>query len=251
MFLKHLIEYAGLSENEAKVYLVALGLGKVLASTIARKAGINRASIYSITSNLIQKGLMGMTVINNINYFYAGDPSALLSAKSNELENQQSQLKHLSLILPELQLLRKKSEENQSHLYTYHGLDALSKLYERITSVKNTDLYTISRSNSCNKSELALSKEFDMKRIANNIFHRVIVTSKESLTDQSFCNELLEKRHVALSNNYSSDSIIHLHENKIIFISDKPQSEAIVLENKSCFDFMMDIFNYFWCSARH
>lgn len=250
MFIKHLVECAGLSENEAKVYLATLGLGKVLASTIARKAGINRASIYSITSALAQKGLMGMTVINNITYFYASDPSALLSAKSIEMKNQQLKLKNLCLIMPELQMLRSKAEENQAHCYMYIGSDATAKLYEKIVTVKNSVLHSISQSKSYINEGLMPRKDFDVNRIANNILHKVILMTNEDLKNGQLNGELLDKRHILIPNGYFSDSIIHLHDNKMIFICSKPQSEAIVFENKSCFDFMMDIFNYLWNSAK-
>ena len=48
----------GLNEKEIEVYLEILKRGKALPSNIAQATGINRATIYSVAQNLIEKGLI-------------------------------------------------------------------------------------------------------------------------------------------------------------------------------------------------
>ena len=77
MLYQQLVE-CGLTENEAKVFLAAMELGPSLASTLARKTGINRSTVYAVIQTLKHKGLLSSFEKQGITYFSPADPEVLL-----------------------------------------------------------------------------------------------------------------------------------------------------------------------------
>lgn len=67
----------GYSEKESVVYLAALELGAASASEIARRAGVNRATTYSVLEVLMKKLLITSIEIDNEKRFVAESPEQI------------------------------------------------------------------------------------------------------------------------------------------------------------------------------
>jgi len=90
----------GLDEGEAKAYLAMLELGPSLASSVAKKTGIDRSVTYKKLDDLIHKGFASYHIRENRRYFQATDPKELLDlARDREHK--------LEELLPELRSLQK------------------------------------------------------------------------------------------------------------------------------------------------
>jgi sugar-specific transcriptional regulator TrmB len=90
----------GLNEKESKVYLALLELEDALVSEIAEKTKINRSLLYTILSDLADKGIVTYILKNNVRYYRAAEPDKILSMlKEKE--------KIFESILPDLKLLHK------------------------------------------------------------------------------------------------------------------------------------------------
>ena len=74
----------GLSEKEARVYLTVLELGTSIASTIARRAELNRVTVYTVLEEMIKKAIILSETINNIKYYTAVHPEALCKNFENK-----------------------------------------------------------------------------------------------------------------------------------------------------------------------
>ena len=59
----------GISEKEARVYLTVLELGTSASSTIARRMGENRVTVYSILKNLVKRGIASETSKQHSTYY--------------------------------------------------------------------------------------------------------------------------------------------------------------------------------------
>lgn len=68
----------GFSEAEATVYLACLELGGAKASEIAKKTGLPRTSIYTVSKMLLEKGYLQKSKRGKIDKFNARDPKAIL-----------------------------------------------------------------------------------------------------------------------------------------------------------------------------
>lgn len=90
----------GLNDKESQVYLALLELEDALVSEIAEKTKINRSLLYSVLTELADKGIVTYILKNNTRYYRAAEPEKLM-AMLKEKENTFKQL------LPELILLHK------------------------------------------------------------------------------------------------------------------------------------------------
>lgn len=94
MHIEELIN-AGLSENEAKVYLAALELGETSVYRLAKKSGVKRTTTYLAVESLKEKGLINAFQKNDVTICYAENPKKL----TDVLEEKK---KALDKIMPEL-----------------------------------------------------------------------------------------------------------------------------------------------------
>ena len=76
----------GLNNNEREVYLAVLKAGKVSPTRIAKEAGINRTTVYSIAQKLSGLGLLTEDLGSKFSYLYAYEPESLLSIFNKEAD---------------------------------------------------------------------------------------------------------------------------------------------------------------------
>ena len=95
MEIKEVLDKVGLNEGEIKVYLALLKLGSVQVSKIKDETNLHRTTIYDFIEKLINKGLVGYVIKNNVKYYTASHPSKLIDFVKEKEEN-------LKEILPNL-----------------------------------------------------------------------------------------------------------------------------------------------------
>ncbi len=125
------LELAGLTGNEAKVYLALLDLGSALAGEITKKSGINRTNVYDALDRLMEKGMASFVIQANRKYFEATPPERIL----NHLEEKQKELQEkknaVQGILPEL-TARRKLGKQPLEATIYKGKKGLRSVTEDI-----------------------------------------------------------------------------------------------------------------------
>jgi HTH-type transcriptional regulator, sugar sensing transcriptional regulator len=98
------LHQVGLTEAEARLYLVLLGNGEATASQLAKKTATNRTFTYDRLNKLMNLGLASHITKENKRYFRAAEPNQLLSI----LKERESQVQS---IMPELETLKAKARE--------------------------------------------------------------------------------------------------------------------------------------------
>src|SRR3989338_4426613 len=93
---------SGLSENESRVFLVLLELGRGTVSQITRKAGLNRTTGYDILDNLTAKGLASISGKEPKQEYLAESPDKIVFLLEKEINKKNKQLKKIKNILPEM-----------------------------------------------------------------------------------------------------------------------------------------------------
>lgn len=73
------LKQIGLNDKESKVYIELLQAGDSLVSEISQKTKINRSLLYSILSELANKGIVTHIIKNNIRHYRAAEPNKILS----------------------------------------------------------------------------------------------------------------------------------------------------------------------------
>jgi sugar-specific transcriptional regulator TrmB len=92
----------GFSEKEAKVYLTCLELGSSLASTIARRAELNRGTTYSILEDFKRQGTASETIKDEVKYFSVLSPEILFKREEEKYEKMKSGLPDLLALTEKL-----------------------------------------------------------------------------------------------------------------------------------------------------
>lgn len=119
----------GFSSKESLVYLALLELGKAPVSDIAKKARINRTTVYDIVISLEREGLISRSIDPKKKTFSAEPPDKIpvvLERKSRQLAEQAKEAKDL---VEELSLLAVKSPVKPK-VKIYEGADGLKALYD-------------------------------------------------------------------------------------------------------------------------
>ena len=111
---KDLVKSAGLTENEAKVYVALLKIGISTTSKIIQKAKVSGGKIYETLDKLHQKGLVGVTEIKGVKNFQTTSPQALITYVREKKEELEKKEKQLYDILPNLLKLQQSSDEDTS-----------------------------------------------------------------------------------------------------------------------------------------
>ena len=108
-----ILEDAGLTNTEAKVYLMLVKAGSSLAGNISRETGIHRRSVYDAVERLIEKGLVSFITTNNRKYFQAEDPKRLMDMLKEKEDT-------LGMAMPELDALMRSAPESKETAF-YKG----------------------------------------------------------------------------------------------------------------------------------
>jgi HTH-type transcriptional regulator, sugar sensing transcriptional regulator len=117
------LQEIGLNENEAKVYLQVLKDQGDTASSIAKRAKINRTTTYLELNKLLEKGLVSYLIKNKRKYFQAVEPEKLIEIL-DEKKNK------ISKILPQLKNMHKSV--NPFKIEILEGKEGIKNLYQQI-----------------------------------------------------------------------------------------------------------------------
>lgn len=115
-----IIKEAGLTENEAKVYLALIELGTSTVGKISEKSRIHRTNVYDSLNSLEKKELVKCTDKGQTRHYEAADPENLTRIIKSKKER-------LKRILPELKLSMQLAPK-KSQVHVYEGLEAFKSM---------------------------------------------------------------------------------------------------------------------------
>ena len=89
--LKEDLNRLGLTDGEARVYLLLLKLGLAKVGAIVKDSTISYSKVYDVLQRLSMKGLVSQIIVENVKHFNAVEPYILheyLQRKEEELNTQ-------------------------------------------------------------------------------------------------------------------------------------------------------------------
>lgn len=124
---QEILQEAGLSPNEAKIYEAMVELGESTISKIAVSSGVHRRNAYDAMNRLVDKGLCFEILSGGENRYNAVDPGKLLELVS---EKQQK----IQAILPGLQkkFVKRIAPEEA---YIYRGYEGQKNIWRDILRI--------------------------------------------------------------------------------------------------------------------
>ncbi|MBI4250691.1 hypothetical protein HY622_03825 [Candidatus Uhrbacteria bacterium] len=122
---------AGLSENEAAVYVSSLRLGNALVKDIAKLARLNRTTAYNILLQLRKMGLVSSYQKNNIIHFSAAEPQRITDLLNKRIQKQNELKGLLNNLLPEIKILYRERASGAS-IKIFEGIDSMPDIYRTV-----------------------------------------------------------------------------------------------------------------------
>ncbi len=125
---------AGLTKNEAKVYLALLSLGPSTVVAITKVSRVHRVNVYDVLERLQEKGLISSVMQAHKRIYEAANPEQLL-----HLVKQKEQL--VADLLPQLQQEFNLKKEKQ-HVSYFLGVEGIMRAYFMMLE-QNATIYGI------------------------------------------------------------------------------------------------------------
>ena len=230
------LHQAGLTENESKVYVTLLELGPSHAGLISRKSGLHRRVVYDTIEMLIQKGLIGYIIKNNVKLFQASNPERIL-----ELLEEKEQ--YVNEIMPQMLSLFSKTKEKEETNF-YKGKNGLKTVFEDQLTV-GKEILILGASPLAYEILQFYFKWFDKRRVENRIKARIIFnkTERKPRIPYSEIRFLPEK--------YSSPLAVNIYGDKVaIILWSKEKPFAVVITQKEIADGYRKHFELMWKIAK-
>mgnify|MGYP001439515887 CR=1 FL=1 len=258
--IREKVKLAGLTDNEAKVYLCLLEEGARTAGIISRKIGLHRRVIYDVTERLIKKGLIGYIVENNKRMFHASNPQRLMEI----IEEERGLIGEAVPLLLDFYHQAKYKEKDETIFFK--GKSGLKSVFE--DQLEELGRLKQRKGEALGKREVALSKElliispistpyeifpfyfgwYDKKRKEKNIKAKVIFY-KDFEIEKIPKIPLSEIRF--LSEKYASPMAINIYGDKVAIIMwSKENPIAIVIKQKEIADGYRKHFELMWKNSK-
>ena len=117
----------GLTQNEARLYLLLLNCGKAKATDLATRSGMHRRVVYDTLEQLAKKGMVGMAAVGGVHTFIPSPPSSLLSFLDEKRDAMEQALPSLSRVF---------EAEKATAASVMHGRQALKTVLEDILALR-------------------------------------------------------------------------------------------------------------------
>lgn len=229
-----ILKSIGLTEKEAKVYLVLLELHDTLPSIIAKKAQLKRPTTYVVLEQLVQKGLVSHMKRNGILSYRAVDPKFLLE----DLENKTTKLKEA---IPELQSLNRKFGIFPQ-MSVFEGIEGIIQIME--------DTLTTSTGLLCWANPtivMSLLKDYYpsyvKKKVRKGIWLKGIFCYDEiGLEFRKRSSQELREVHLIPMEKFPFKNEINIYDDKVAIISHQDEV-GVIIQNQNIADTQRAIFN--------
>ncbi len=231
-----IVEEAGLTRIEAKIYIALLEHGSALAGQITRISGVHRRTVYDAIERLIEKGLVSYIVQNNRKYFEAVKPERLLELLEERKQN-------IAGLLPELQLRYNETEERKETTF-FKGKLGVKSVFEDMLRAK--EILILGATTSNEDIIKYYFPHFDKKRLQKKIKLRMIFS--ESAKKRLKKYELCKVRF--LPKQYETPTTIEIYENKVAIILWAEEPIAILINQKEISDSYKKYFELMWSIAK-
>jgi|SRR3989344_516128 len=248
--IAEILEKAGLSKNEAKVYLALLGLGLTSSKAIIEKTQLHRQIVYDSLSKLIEQGLASYVIQANRKYFKTSSPKqvlALFDKKQEEIKKQKYEFKS---ILPKLE--EKQPEKEAQTATLFYGNKGIKSLLDDMLS-ENKEILTIGASDieaEAFKYHLEFNlPKFHKFREKGKISYKILLSEEM----KKRAKELKKLKHTEariLPKEFTSNSSTNIYGNKVSIIMWGSQPFGILIKSKEIAEAQRKHFNLLWKIAK-
>ena len=237
------LNYLGLNEKQAKIYMALLQFGQNTAYAIAETTNLKRPTVYVILEDLRIKGLVRKIPHAKKQLFSAKAPDELLAES-------QERLNRAKTILPQLLALTKSEQRPKTYLFEgIKGIEeALEMNLDKIVQKELVGFYA--QTSNIPKSLFSIFEKYNQKMKRLGISSRGIVPNHPSLAvyrerDKEFGRNM----KVIPFEMFSSNNMVEVGESTIKIISFH-DLHAVIIENQGIAQTFKQIFEMVWKSGK-
>lgn len=234
------LEGFGLTQSEAKIYLMLLEEGASLAGMISRNTGIHRRSVYDSIERLIQKGLVSYIKSNNRKYFEAVSPERLIEILHSREED-------IKTILPELKALQQMSEGKNETLF-FRGKAALKSAFDDQLDKAGREICIWGANTRALDILQYYFPHFDKQRVKKRIKVRILFNESERKNPYVSKIPLSEVRFVPDS--IKSNAAVNIYGRNICIVAWRPDPVAILIRENNISEGFRNYFEFMWSVAK-
>jgi sugar-specific transcriptional regulator TrmB len=208
MTQEQILEEAGLSKNEAKVYLSLICLGCTTAGQIAKHSKVPRPNVYDALERLQQKGLVSYTVRDEKKHFEVSDPNALMGMiKEKE--------KMLNKLMPKLMMNQQISAGSEVQIF--EGMKAVQNMFYNFLAINQT-LYVIGAPKIAIELIGQFLEEFHRKR-AEKKMNMTLIYNSDAENRVRYINQNMPYTTArVLSTEFDAPITTHICGDQVVFI---------------------------------
>jgi sugar-specific transcriptional regulator TrmB len=249
--IMHVLEELDLSDKEAEVFIALLKTeGIQPASVIAKKASLNRVTVYKTLINLAQKGVVTKTMQHGIAAFFIEDPARRLEDLLEKKRNKVDRLNDRVLsVLPEIKNLE-KHELTAPKMRVYEGYAGVIRAYEDTVMEQNTIRSFENIEMMAPQIKTYMEEVFVPKRMEMGNFAYVLAPENQmNKAARKLDKKLLREARFAPMQFETGLNIYG--EKKISFFSYDPDDMfGVILESKAFATTLREIFDFCWKHAK-
>ena len=232
----------GLSEKEARVYLTVLELGTSIASTIARRAELNRVTTYTLLEDLKRDGIVNETTKDGVKFYSVISPDILLKQLEQKYESFKEKV-------PELLAMAEKFG-NKIKVQFFEGVEWIVKMYnDTLSSTTEPILAFLGLQDMPPALKKRLFEGYVKQRIKLKIPAKVIVNDTETSKDyKKLDKQNIKETRIIKTDLFALYGEIDIYaENRVaIFMFNDKEMSWIIIHSKSMHDSLKSIFNFIW-----
>lgn len=239
MDANNLIE-AGLTINQAEVYLEVLKYPGQSGGEVAKRLSIDRSFAYNILNALVDKGVISHIVKGKVRLFYSTDPHNLL----RDIEERRSKV---NKIVKELETIKEQSK-SENFVTVYEGKAGLKAYINELLNAKS--FITLGGGGKLKILDVLKyeSPHYFKKFKDKNLTGRLITSIQNKKVMGKMYKELGGK--IKTFDNLKSDVSFTISKDKIAIYSAEEKPFVIMIESKNISEALKNYFEKLWKYAK-
>ena len=238
--LFHELQNAGLSDNEAKVYLAALELGETTVERLSQKSGVKRTTVYLAVESLNKKGLVSHYKKKRKSFYFAENPQKI----KNLLEEKMTAM---TRIMPQLLSITNLIDKKPIVRF-YQGDEGIKEVFRDILENSTEKFYAWYSEVWQNEFDEKWMREvFTATRVKKKIWVDCIQPNNEHFRELTKTNSARLHRSKLVDPNLFKLSItLNLYgKNKIVAVSSK-EKFGLIIESQEIYESLLSLHKTMW-----
>ena len=250
--IKNTLGNIGLDRTEMQVYMMLLKKNLLTIQQLTDELSLPRSSVHLACENLLEKGVLKVSVTGKRRNFYIEHPKDIGHALEQEENKIKSNRLSLASILPRLVALSAISQEAEPiDIEELQGEDGFVEIFYRgLDQPKGGEILRFSG----NPADFTVARDqlkgYREKRMKKKIYTRILQQRSE-LSESEIADAKFKMREVRVLKKELYDPKVHVSvwtDNTAFTVWDKGL-HSIIIRNKAIAGFARQMFELAWASA--